>query len=110
MLKLDPCISSRVRPEQAARVGRPAIEHRVAPRRHGGLVVRPGPGGGCAPILAGVSHGVIPFADGFGQRSCCRQLPALVITAWWKYWVFMGLYYAFDYHRRFREREVAAAI
>ncbi len=38
-----------------------------------------------------------------------RSFPALVITVWWKYWVFMGLYYAFDYHRRFREREVAAA-
>ena len=38
-----------------------------------------------------------------------RSFPALMITVWWKYWVFMGLYYAFDYHRRFREREVAAA-
>ena len=60
---------------------------------------------------AGVSHGVIPFADGFGRAIDVyrRSFPALVITAWWKYWVFMGLYYAFDYHRRFREREVAAA-
>jgi two-component system LytT family sensor kinase len=38
-----------------------------------------------------------------------RSFPALMITAWWKYWVFIGLHYAFDYHRRFREREVAAA-
>jgi hypothetical protein len=38
-----------------------------------------------------------------------RSAPALAITAWWKYWVFMGLYFAFAYHRRYREREVAAA-
>jgi two-component system, LytTR family, sensor kinase len=38
-----------------------------------------------------------------------RAFPALVITASWKYWVFVGLHHAFDYHRRFREREVVAA-
>jgi hypothetical protein len=38
-----------------------------------------------------------------------RSFPALMITAWWKYWVFVGLHHAFDYHRRFREREVVAA-
>ena len=60
---------------------------------------------------AGVHHAPIPGAD--GRISVIdiyrRSFPALLITAWWKYWVFMGLYYAFDYHRRFREREVAAA-
>jgi hypothetical protein len=60
---------------------------------------------------AGVSHGFFPspaslagLVAGFG-----RSFPALVITAWWKYAAFMGLYYAFDYHRRFRERELVAA-
>jgi two-component system LytT family sensor kinase len=60
---------------------------------------------------AGVAHGVLTAPDR-AQRAITaytRSFPALVITAFWKYWVFMGLYYAFDYHRRFREREVAAA-
>lgn len=30
----------------------------------------------------------------------------LVLTAFWKYWVFVGVYYAFDYYRRYREREL----
>ena len=61
--------------------------------------------------FAGVHHVATPPADGPVQVIDLfrRSFPALVITAWWKYWVFMGLYYAFDYHRRFREREVAAA-
>jgi two-component system LytT family sensor kinase len=60
---------------------------------------------------AGVYHGSFTAADSFARvvEVYRRSFPALVITAWWKYWVFMGLYYAFDYHRRFREREVAAA-
>jgi hypothetical protein len=60
---------------------------------------------------AGVSHGVFTAPDR-AQRALVgysRSFPALAITAWWKYWVFMGCRYAFDYHRRFREREVAAA-
>ena len=60
---------------------------------------------------AGVSHGVFTEPDR-AQRALVgfsRSFPALAITAWWKYWVFMGCRYAFDYHRRFREREVAAA-
>jgi two-component system, LytTR family, sensor kinase len=60
---------------------------------------------------AGVAHGLLNAPDRL-QRALDiypRSFPALAITAWWKYWVFMGLYYAFDYHRRFREREVAAA-
>jgi two-component system LytT family sensor kinase len=61
--------------------------------------------------FAGVHHAATPPAGGPVQVIDLfrRSFPALVITAWWKYWVFMGLYYAFDYHRRFREREVAAA-
>ena len=61
--------------------------------------------------FAGVHHAATPPADGPVQLIDLfrRSFPALVITAWWKYWVFMGLYYAFDYHRRYREREVAAA-
>jgi two-component sensor histidine kinase len=61
--------------------------------------------------VAGVAHGVFTGPDS-GQRAIemfRRSFPALAITAWWKYCVFMGLYYAFSYHRRFREREVAAA-
>ena len=38
-----------------------------------------------------------------------RSFAGLFITACWKYWVFMGVHYAFEYHRRFRERELAAA-
>ena len=58
-----------------------------------------------------VAHGIVSGADRLQHalETYRRSFPALVITAWWKYWVFMGLYYAFDYHRRFREREVAAA-
>ena len=61
--------------------------------------------------FAGVHHAATPPAGGPVQVIDLfrRSFPALVITAWWKYWVFMGLYYAFDYHRRFREREVATA-
>ena len=60
---------------------------------------------------AAVSHGMFTGPDAT-QRALTmylRSFPALAITAWWKYWVFMGLRHAFDYHRRFREREVAAA-
>jgi two-component sensor histidine kinase len=60
---------------------------------------------------AGVSHGVFtqPNRVELAVANYTRAFPALAITAWWKYWVFMGCRYAFDYHRRFREREVAAA-
>jgi len=60
---------------------------------------------------AGVAHGVFTAPDRTQRAlaASAQSFPALAITAWWKYWVFMGLYYAFDYHRRFREREVAAA-
>ncbi len=33
----------------------------------------------------------------------------VVITALWKYWVIIGLWYAFDYYRRYREREARAS-
>jgi two-component system LytT family sensor kinase len=33
----------------------------------------------------------------------------LVLTSLWKYWVIVGLWYAFDYYRRYREREARAA-
>lgn len=32
----------------------------------------------------------------------------LVLTALWKYWVIIGVWYAFDYYRRYREREARA--
>lgn len=57
------------------------------------------------------THGLFPPGDhvAFARQIYRASFPALVITAWWKYAVFMGLYYAFVYHRRFREREVVAA-
>ena len=61
--------------------------------------------------LGATSHGLFPPGDhvAFARQVYRSSFPALVITAWWKYAVFMGLYYAFAYHRRFREREVVAA-
>ena len=38
-----------------------------------------------------------------------RGFPPLLVTAFWKYWVFVGLYHAFDYHRRLVDREVRTA-
>jgi len=31
------------------------------------------------------------------------------LTAYYKYWLFLGVYYAFDYYRKYREREVRAS-
>ena len=61
--------------------------------------------------IAGVYHGIFTAPESLDRALDMyrRTFPALAITVWWKYWVFIGLYYAFDYHRRFREREVAAA-
>jgi signal transduction histidine kinase len=59
---------------------------------------------------ASVAHGIFkPAGLGGAIDLFTRSFPALVITAWWKYCVFIGVYYAFSYHRRYREREVAAA-
>jgi signal transduction histidine kinase len=35
--------------------------------------------------------------------------PLLLITGVWRYWVIIGLYYAFDYYRRYRERQLRAS-
>lgn len=35
--------------------------------------------------------------------------PVLTLTAFYKYWVFVGIYYAVDYYKRYREQEVAAS-
>jgi hypothetical protein len=61
--------------------------------------------------IGATSHGMFPPGDHveFAREIYRNSFPALVITAWWKYAVFMGLYYAFAYHRRFREREIVAA-
>ena len=61
--------------------------------------------------IGATSHHLFPPGDPatFARQIYWNSFPALVITAWWKYAVFMGLYYAFAYHRRFREREVVAA-
>ena len=62
-------------------------------------------------FLGATSHHLFPPGDpvAVARQIYRTSFPALVITAWWKYAVFMGLYYAFVYHRRFREREVVAA-
>lgn len=33
----------------------------------------------------------------------------VVLTALWKYWVIIGLWYAFDYYKRYRERQALAS-
>jgi len=38
-----------------------------------------------------------------------RSFPVLGLTAFYKYVLFMGVYYAFAYHRKYRERELRAA-
>lgn len=38
-----------------------------------------------------------------------RQVPTATLTVFWKYWVTIGLYYAYDYYRKFQERKVRAA-
>ena len=43
------------------------------------------------------------------RRSMWVGAPILMLTAFWKYWVFMGFYYAIHYHRRYRDRELHAA-
>lgn len=35
--------------------------------------------------------------------------PILLFTAFWKYWVFMAVYHAFAYYRKYRERELRAS-
>jgi two-component system LytT family sensor kinase len=37
------------------------------------------------------------------------RYPVLAVIALWKYAVIVGVYYAFDYHRRYREHEVRTA-
>ncbi len=36
--------------------------------------------------------------------------PLLLLTAFWKYWVFVGIFHAFAYYREYREREVEASL
>ncbi len=43
------------------------------------------------------------------RHSVWLATPGLLITAFWKYWVFVGVSTAFDSHRRLRDREVRAA-
>lgn len=38
-----------------------------------------------------------------------RRFPVMVLTGFYKYWALIGVYYAFDYARKYRERDVAAA-
>src|SRR6185436_14881369 len=46
---------------------------------------------------AGMSYGMPGPPASLEQALAAygRSFPALVITVWWKYWVFMGLHYAF---------------
>jgi len=37
------------------------------------------------------------------------SLPYMWLTAFYKYWLFLGVYYSFSYYRKYRERELAAA-
>lgn len=87
----------------------------VPVRRKGGL-----PAAGlhsAAAVLIGVVHSVlyyVPLAVVLGMSApvagtVARQLPTATMTVFWKYWVMIGVYYAFDYHRRFRERQQHAA-
>lgn len=52
-----------------------------------------------------------PPAHGLGEvlRRQLTGAPSLLITAWWKYWVFMGVFAAIRSVRRLRERELRAA-
>ncbi len=38
-----------------------------------------------------------------------RQVPTATLTVFWKYWVTIGVYYAYDYYRKYQERKVRAA-
>src|SRR4051812_10257460 len=55
---------------------------------------------------------LVRHAPGGAPRILDSQLlgvPGLLITAFWKYWVFVAIYAAFESHRHLKEREVRAA-
>jgi two-component system LytT family sensor kinase len=55
-------------------------------------------------VTAPADSARLPLAD------IAAPYPVLAIIALWKYAVIIGVYYAFDYHRRYREQEGRLAI
>ena len=89
---------------------------RVRIRRNGGLPAVALHS--AAAVAIGVVHSVLYYAplallwgepDAPVAGAVLRQLPTAVMTVFWKYWVLVGIYYAFDYHRKYRERQEHAA-
>lgn len=69
-----------------------------------------------AAVVIGAVHSVVyyaPLAVVLGASEpvagVVRQIPTATMTVFWKYWVVIGVYYAFDYHRKYRERQEHAA-
>jgi two-component sensor histidine kinase len=71
-----------------------------------------------AALLIGLAHSILYYAPlamlvrspGPLWQVVAQQLPTAMMTVFWKYWVVIGVYYAFDYHRKYREREDHAAV
>lgn len=89
---------------------------RVRIRRRGGLAAAALHS--AVAVVIGVVHSVlydVPLELLWGEPDASvagdvvRQLPTAVMTVFWKYWVLLGVYYAFDYHRKYRERQEHAA-
>ena len=61
--------------------------------------------------LATSLHDIAPIRPA-GEDIANRMLeraPYMMSTTFYKYWAVIGIYYAFDYARKYRERQVAAA-
>ena len=63
---------------------------------------------GLAYALHGGPFSIMSPDDMFTARAF-RRFPVMVLTGFYKYWALIGVYYAFDYARKYRERDVAAA-
>lgn len=69
-----------------------------------------------AAVLIGIVHSILYYpvlalalGDDPIPAAVARELPTAVMTVFWKYWVVIGVYYAFDYHRKYLERQEHAA-
>jgi two-component system, LytTR family, sensor kinase len=51
---------------------------------------------------------ITPPGQEIGRR-ILQRAPYMMSTTFYKYWVVVGIYYGFDYARKYRERQVAAA-
>lgn len=74
-------------------------------------------------VVLGAAHGVITYLANiavFGQptvrnepftlqRFLALQLPVETFTGFYKYWLIVIIWWALDYHRKYREQEVQAA-